>query len=451
MPLPRQKIRNPPPIPPARELLSPKLRDLFFRPGPNGSAEHIPSRYKVPYGGRGASKTWGVTGVAVAMGAIKQLRFLCTREYQSSIKESVHQVLSSRIIDLGLAPYYDVTQEAIRGKIRDADGRRTEYIFAGIRTDPAKVKGTEDIDVCLLEEAEKVSRESWKFLVPTVRNRRGGSEIWAIFNPQDEKDPTYQKFVAHPPPIARVAKLNYYDNPWFPADLELDRQDLLRQIREAADDDERTQLQQDYDHIWEGECQKRTDASVFRRRVVIEPFGDPDPNLQLRLFFGADWGFANDPTALVRMWVTTNEDKSEELWISHEAYGWRVSNDEIPQLFDSVPGSRLWSIKADCARPETIEHVAKFGFSIEAAEKWPGSLEDGIAHVQAFRRIHIHPRCKHLQEEARLYSYKIDRVTGEVLPIVLDKWNHGWDAVRYGLDGFIQRRGAMGVWEGLGK
>jgi len=334
-----------------------------------------------------------------------------------------------------------VQQEAIYGKLKDSDGRRTTFIFGGIKTDPAKVKGTEDIDVCLVEEAEKVSRESWRELHATVRNRRGGSEIWCVFNPRDETDPTYQRFVLRdpcPPHIRRV-KVNWSDNPWFPRDLDLERLDLLGQIRDTRDDDERVQLQADYDHIWEGECQRRTDASVFRRRVVIGAFDDPPAGTTLR--YGADWGFANDPSALLRMWITVNVDKSEELWISHEAFGYRVENDELPQLFDSVPGARQWPIRADSARPETISHLKnKDGFNISAAAKWQGSVEDGIAHVKAYRRIHIHARCKHLQEEARLYSYKIDRVTGDILPIVLDKWNHGWDAVRYALEPLIKRR-----------
>jgi phage terminase large subunit len=79
------------------------------------------------------------------------------------------------------------------------------------------------------------------------------------------------------------------------------------------------------------------------------------------------------------------------------------------------------------------------GFNITAADKWPGSVEDGIAHIKGFRRIHIHERCKRMQEEARLYAYKVDRVTGDVLPILVDAHNHGWDAVRYGLEPMIKR------------
>jgi len=425
------------------ELLSPKLRSLFFRPGPNGSAIYVPSRYKVAKGGRGSQKTWGFGGTAVTLGTLRPLRIMWVRETQASIKESVHRLLETRIDSLGLGPYYDVQEQVIKGT------NGTEHIFAGIKTDPGKIKSTEGVDICIVVEAEKVSEQSWKYLIPTIR--APGSEIWVEFNPREKTDPTSQRFIERMPPNCRRVHVNWNDNPWFPPELELERQYALQLIRDAKDDDERVQLQADYDHVWEGGYQTRSDAAVFRRRVVVEDF--PDPPERTRLHYGADWGFANDPTALVRFWITDHKDERgqayQELWISHEAFGYRVEIDETPALFDKVPGSRQWPIKADAARPETISYMRRQGFNISAAEKWPGSVEDGIAHVKAFRKIHIHSRCKKMQEEARLYSYKIDCQTSEVLPVLVDAYNHGWDAVRYGLDGYIQRRGVAGVWSRL--
>ena len=426
------------------ELLPPKLRRLFFRPGSDGRPCYVPSRYKIAYGGRGSAKSWGFTGVASALAAHRPLRVLCVRELQNSIQESVHKLLSDRIETLNLASYFDIQKQGIYGTRNNS-----EFIFAGIKNDPGKIKSTEGIDICLVEEAEKVSESSWKVLIPTIR--KAGSELWIVFNPHDENDPTYQRFVKRMPPNCRRVEINWYDNPWFPKELELERQYALQLIRDASDDDERAQLQADYDHVWEGKTLKRSDAAVFRRRVVVEPFDEPPDGT--RLHFGADFGFANDPTALVRFWITDHVDANgmdyQELWISHEAFGYRTEIDETPALFDTVPGARLWPMKGDCARPETISYLSRHGFNISEAEKWQGSVEDGVAHIKAFRKIHIHPRCKHVQEEARLYSYKIDRLTGEVLPVIVDKWNHAWDAVRYGLDGYIQRRGVDQIWAKL--
>jgi phage terminase large subunit len=420
---------------PDNDLLPPKLRDLFFRSGPTGSAVYVPSRYKVAYGGRGSAKSWGLAGVAARIAANRPLRVLCVRELQNSIQESIHKLLSTRIEGLGLSGYYDIQQQGIYGRCG------SEFIFAGIKSDPAKIKSTEGIDICLVEEAEKVSENSWKVLIPTIR--KPGSEIWVAFNPRDETDPTYKRFVIRTPPDARVVKINWDDNPWFPDVLDMERQYALSLIAEASDDSERAQAQADYDHVWEGATQRNSQAAILRRRVVVEPFEAPEGT---RFYFGADWGFANDPTALVRFWI-----REEELYVDYEAFGYRVEIDETPQLFDSIPGARAWPIKADCSRPETISYMSRQGFRVAGAEKWAGSVEDGIAHLKAFRKIHIHSRCKHLQEEARLYSYKIDKVTGDILPIIVDAHNHGIDAIRYGLDGIIQRRGIAGLWAKLAK
>ncbi len=363
------------------------------------------------------------------------------REYQNSIAESIHRLLADRIESMGLSGRFDVQNQGIYGT------NGSEFIFAGLKSDPAKIKSLEGVDICLVEEAEKISEASWRMLIPTIR--KAGSELWIVFNPRDQTDPTSKRFMLRIPPDCRRVIMNWDDNPWFPRELALERQYALSLIKEATDDDERAQAQADYDHVWEGAFQKNSNAAVFRRRVIVEAFDEPPRETVIK--YGADWGFANDPTALIRFWITTNPDRSEELWISHEAFGYRVELDEIPRLFDTVPGARNWPIKADSARPETISYVARQGFNLRAAEKWPGSLEDGVEHIKAFRKIHIHPRCKHMQQEARMYSYKVDRITSEVLPIIVDAHNHGWDAIRYGLDGVIQRRGAAGMWARLGK
>jgi phage terminase large subunit len=433
-----------------QSLLPEKLNYLFFEPDAANDPVYVPSRYKVAYGGRGSAKSWGFARLALVLATKFKLRVLCVRELQNSIQESIHKLLSDQIDALGLSAFYTVQNNGIFGT------NGSEFIFAGIKTDPGKIKSTEGIDICLVEEAEKVSETSWRILIPTIRKR--GSEIWVCFNPRDETDPTYKRFVLRTPPGCRRVKMDWMDNPWFPKELELERQYALLLINEATDDDDRAQAQADYDHVWEGATQKNSNASVFRRRVVVESF---EPLPDTRFYFGADWGFANDPTALVRFWITetwvsvtdnegrTSDVQVQELWIDHEAFGYRVEIDETPKLFDAVPGSRTWPIKADCSRPETISYVGRQGFNIVGAEKWDGSLEDGVAHLKGYHKIHIHTRCKHMQEEARLYAYKTDRVTSEVLPIIVDRHNHGWDAVRYGHDGIIQRRGLAGKWARL--
>ena len=445
-----------------REFLPPKIRDLFFEPDSKGNAIYIPSRYKVAYGGRGSGKSWAFAALALVLGTQHPLRVLCAREFQTSIRDSIYKLVTDLIERFGMGGFYEVQANSVFGPmvpIKMPDGttklKRTEFIFAGIKTDPLKIKSMESIDICLVEEAERVSAASWRYLLPTIRTEFGSSEIWVVFNPRQEDDETYRMFISSPPSDMRRVMVNWNDNPWFPHELRGMRLNALRQIKESSSDDDRLQAQAEYDHIWEGALQKNSAATIFRRRVIVHEFDDPHPDLQTRYYYGADFGFANDPSTLIRFWITTHrsddgEREWEELWISHEAFGWRVEIDETPAMYDLVPGSREWPIKGDCSRPETISYLARQGFNISEAEKWPGSVEDGIAHIKAFERIHIHERCVNMQEEARLYSYKVDKITEQVLPIVVSAHDHGWDAIRYGLDGVIQRRGAAGQWARLG-
>lgn len=371
-----------------------------------------PSRYKIYYGGRGGAKSWAFARVLVLMANELPLRVLCAREFQTSIADSVHRLLTDQIDSLGLSSDYDIGKTSIKSK---AGG---EFIFKGIRHNIQEIKSTEGIDICWVEEAESVSKDSWDILIPTIRKEQ--SEIWISFNPREEDAPTYQKFVINPPTNSVVQKVNWRDNPYFPAVLDLERLHLKAVDPEGA-----------YLNVWEGEPLSMTDAIIFKGRYEVDEFEVP---ADTRFFYGVDWGFANDPTALNRCFV-----KDHTLYIDKEAHGVGVELDELPQLFDSVEGSRDWPLKADSSRPETISLMKKRGFKIAGAKKWAGCVEDGVEYLRTFNKIVIHPTCKHTVEEFRLYSYKTDKKTGDILPIIVDAWNHHIDAIRYSLDGYINR------------
>lgn len=383
-----------------------------------------PSRYKGAHGGRGSGKSHFFAEALVEKCLIEPTRFACIREVQLSLKQSVKRLIEDKIHSHKVGKYFDVLDT----EIRSPNGGL--IIFQGMQNHTAdSIKSLEGFDGAWVEEAQSLSQRSLRLLRPTIRKPR--SELWFSWNPENENDPVDELLRgSRRITTANVVEANWSDNPWFPAELEDERQlDLQR------DPDS-------YDHIWEGGYLTISEAVIFKNRVSIEAFGEPPE--KTRIFFGGDWGFANDPTALVRFWI-----KDDCLFISHEAFGHGVEIDETPELFDSVPGSRDWPIRADSARPETISYMRRQGFQIGAAEKWPGSVEDGIAHMKGFKRIVVHERCVHIAKEFRLYSYKVDKKTGDVLPIIVDKFNHGIDAVRYGLDGYIQRRGGVGVWAKL--
>jgi phage terminase large subunit len=189
-----------------------------------------------------------------------------------------------------------------------------------------------------------------------------------------------------------------------------------------------------YSWIWLGKFRKRSDVKVFNGKWKVEEF-EAAQNWD-GPYFGADFGFAADPSTLNKCWIANGN-----LYIEYEANGQHVELDDMPAFYDKIPGAREYLIKADCARPETISHIKSRGFRIEGADKWQGSVEDGITFLRSFEKIIIHPRCKHTIFEANAYEYKTDRLTGAILPDIVDKHNHHWDAIRYALDKMIKRRG----------
>lgn len=206
-----------------------------------------PNRYKVYYGGRGGAKSWGFARALLLMAAQKPLRVLCAREMQNSIEESVHKLLAEQIEDLGLQGVYDIQKTHIRG----VNG--SEFLFQGLWRNVNTIKSMEGIDICWVEEADKVSEHSWKVLIPTIR--KAGSEIWVSFNPNLKTDATYQRFIVNPPPGALVRKVSWRDNPWFPQEL----RDEMEHLK-SVDYDE-------YRHIWEGELKHFADGAVYGKQL----------------------------------------------------------------------------------------------------------------------------------------------------------------------------------------
>ena len=390
--------------------IPPKLLPVF-RPA-RGSL-----RYRWAKGGRGSGKSFTFAKMAAIWGAVEPLRILCTRELQDSIKESFHAELKNAIAsEPWLAARYDVGVDYLRG----ING--TEFLFKGLRHNISSIKSTAQIDVAIVEEAEDVPEHSWLDLEPTIRAE--GSEIWALWNPRTEGSPVDKRFVQDTPPRSRGVELNYSDNPWFPSVLEEQR---LHQQRVLDPDT--------YAHIWLGQYLKQSKASVFHgkwRVDAFEPGADWDGP-----YYGLDFGFANDPTAGVKAWIS-----NRTLFIEHEAVQIGLELDDTAEFLKArLPGVEDHVVRADNARPESISYLRRHGLTrIAPCEKGKGSVEDGVEHIKSYDAVVIHPRCEEAQKEFRSYSYKIDRLSGDVLPLLVDANNHVIDALRYGLEPVMKAR-----------
>jgi phage terminase large subunit len=371
------------------------------------------SRYKGAYGGRGSGKSHVFAELLVRRCLeAPPVRAVCIREVQRSLDQSVKRLVEDKIQALGLGAAFKVQADRILGP---GGGR---IIFQGMQNHTAEsIKSLEGYDIAWVEEAQSLSLRSLDLLRPTIR--KPGSELWFSWNPNREADPVDKLFRGPMlPPGAVLVQANFTENPRFPevlrAEMEWDRR---------RDPDK-------YQHVWLGGYLKASEARVFRNWKV-EPFDTP---ADARFLFGADWGFAADPTVLVRCFTA-----GRTLYVDHEAWQVGCEIDRTPALFDTIPGSRDATITADSARPETISYLARYGFPrLRAAVKGTGSVEEGIAFLKN-HDIVVHPRCRHLVDELALFSHRTNPKTGEILTQLEDRENHVIDALRYAVEAL--RRG----------
>lgn len=368
-------------------------------------------RYRCAYGGRGSGKSFTFAKMAAIYGAIEPLRILCTRELQDSIKNSFHAELKSAIAsDSWLSSCYDVGIDYLKGK------NGTEFIFKGLRHNISSIKSLSQIDICIIEEAEDVPEYSWIDLEPTIRAPK--SEIWAIWNPKRKDSPVDKRFISSKPDRSVVVELNYSDNPWFPDELEEQRVNALARMDDAT-----------YRHIWEGHYLESTDAQIFNGCFTVadfvpaEDWGCP--------YYGLDFGFSQDPTAATESYVY-----DDSLYIYKECGKVGLELDNTYRfLSNSMPGIADYVVRADNARPESIDYLKRHGLPrIKGVKKGKGSVEDGIAHLKSFKNIYIHQSCSNTIAEFRQYSYRVDRLTGDILPVIVDANNHYIDSIRYAME-----------------
>jgi len=376
-----------------------------------------PHRYKVLYGGRGGAKSWGVARALLIQGAASPLRILCAREFQKSINESVHHLLSSQIKALGLEDFYRVQNTVITG----ANG--TEIVFAGLRNNTSSIKSFEGIDRAWIEEAQTVSRGSWKDLIPTIR--KDGSEIWITFNPELATDETYQRFVAHPPTDAVVAKVNWTDNPWFNAVLNQERLDDLARDPDA------------YRNIWEGHCLSTLAGAIYAKeirqaedegRIRTVPY---DALKQVHTFWDLGWAdntsiwFAQSVGMELRLidYYSNSQQPLQHYIQTLQSKGYIYGTDWLPH--DAKAKS--------LATGRSVEEIMlAMGRKVQITSNL--SIFDGINAARTiFSRCYFdEEKCAEGLQALRHYRYEVDPESKQLSGRPLHDWaSHGADAFRY--------------------
>ena len=376
------------------------------------------ARYRTIYGGRGGGKSHSVAKALLVKGAMATLRILCAREFQTSIRDSVHKLLCDQIELLGLSTFYEITQNSIRGK------NGTEFFFVGLKNNIANVKSVEGVDICWCEEAQTISRFSWNTLIPTIRKE--DSEIWITFNPELETDETYQRFILNPPENSVVAKVNWSDNPWFPETLRLEKDSLRARDPEA------------YNTVWEGLCRQTVDGAIFAKemqmaeldgRITKVPYDATKP---VHAIFDLGWSdatavwflqFVGMENRLVR-YFETNQETMTSILNKMQGFGY---------LYDTLWLPHDAENKTLAGNGRSIEEIVRnLGYKTRIVPKVP--IVDSINAARTiFSNCYFdRENCHQGLEALRHYRYEVDPETGMFSKTPLhDQYSHGADAFRY--------------------
>lgn len=141
--------------------------------------------------------------------------------------------------------------------------------------------------------------------------------------------------------------------------------------------------------------------------------------------YGLDFGYTNDVTALIKVGMMNGELYFDEL-----IYETGLLNTDIMQVMERNGVLKNEKIIPDSAEPKSIAELKGKGWNVEAALKGADSITIGIDVLRRYK-INITERSLGMKQEAENYVYKEDKMTGKLLNVPVDDWNHGWDAVRY--------------------
>lgn len=226
-------------LPAKTPTLNPCLKDFWL----------TPARNRVLYGGRASSKSWDAAGFAVFLAQRVQVRFLCTRQFQNKIAESVYTLIKMQIERFGLLAQFKITDNSIIHR-----GTGSEFLFYGLWRHIDEIKSLESIDVLWIEEGHSLTETQWEILEPTIRKEH--SQVWLIFNPKLQTDFAYKRFVVDPPPDTVKRMINYTENPFL-------SRTMLRIIEAAKAADF-----EDFEHVYLGVPRTDDDGVIIKRSWI---------------------------------------------------------------------------------------------------------------------------------------------------------------------------------------
>ena len=368
--------------------------------------------YWILSGGRASGKTTNVAAYFVMklMGP-DYFRGVIARYTSRALTNSIYRDIVDIISDWGLAAYIEVKGDEICSK-RNGNMIITHSMKLAEGTMTARGKGLARVTHLLIDEATELpSEEEYLKLIDSFRTKGVERRIFLLFNPTSKQSWIYKRFYL-PDGTPNPKWMNnhgYIHTTYKDNEHNLDP----TKIKEWED-----ALYSDpvyYAHHILGQWRDIGEGSVFKNWSF-----DYQPDPEVEIVYGLDFGFSSDPTALVRV-----KKKDKRLWVEEMIYHKGLTTEDLSSLMESSGVPKHASIYADSADPRSIETLRRLGWkNIYAAIKGPDSIRSGIDKIHTYQ-VSANPKSENLIEEYYNYAYRL----GTDKPI--DNYNHAMDALRY--------------------
>ena len=372
-------------------------------------------RFEIYYGGAGSGKSVFITQKILIKALSQKRKVLIMRKVGSTLKDSCWQL----VLDT-LSQFHVLTLCNINKSVQTIElPNGSIFLFKGM-DDSEKIKSIAGITDIWAEEATEFTEEDIEQLNLRLRAKTDGLQMYFSFNPVSKANWVYRRWfrdgaIIHDDTV--IHRSTYRDNRFLP-DAYIETIEKMSQTNPT------------YYRIYAlGEfCS--LDKLVYNNWRV-EAFEPPTDG---KLIVGLDFGFTNDPTAIVASIV-----KDDDLFIFKEYTGTGKTNQQIADIITSM-GFRKSVIIADSAEPKSVAEIRRCGIQrIRESAKGKDSIIHGIQRLQGYNMI-VHPSCENIIMELENYSWIKDKATGEYTNRPIDMFNHSLDALRYSLQALDQHK-----------
>ena len=386
------------------------------------------NRIEVYYGGAGSGKSIFVAQKIVLKALKGKRKILVVRKVARTQKESCFAVICKILESIKLLNICKINKTTLDITLPNG----SIILFKGM-DDSEKIKSIADITDIWCEEATELTLDDFSQLNLRLRALNPNLQIFLSFNPVSKANWCYKYFFERETK-AFVLHTTYKDNNFLPKDY-----------RKEIEDYKNTNPAY-YKIYCLGEF-ATLDKLIFP--IIHKQIINQDNIKHLKFFCGLDFGFTNDPTAII--WGRYDKE-NKIVYIIGEYFKKGLTNDEIYKTIDSL-GLRKEIIIADCAEQKSIEEIRRLGITrIKPCKKFNDSVNFGLQWLMT-RKIVIDERLTGIIEEFENYTWQKDKITNEYINKPIDNFNHGIDALRYGLEDIMQNKTARIVdsskWGGI--